>query len=812
MATPSPQRQVASEHDVIFACSICQATLSEIYEKPESARGLRDGHSPVDRVVTKLWLTECAHLTCSKHLPGGGAPFHPAGQQPTAPCPFCQQTKGESTPKRLFAIRSRKDYDPLLPKVWFKVPPISLDNSTVEMEGLRFHYTSLLRFSAQTHFKLRETQKLLEETLTGAEAFEKAANEATEEILKLKCENEQLKGIEVAVKRWEARTPTIKHYLAGYTKLCSENKMLREKLRGVGYNIPEGRYAPPGDNEGRPRLSPEGAQEIQQDLGLLSDESVLARYRDTYAQYKNQKLAPAGIVHTGTGSHHVSTSVLGNSTMVERSANRSDPSDALIVKAFKRKRLDSSHDLSKVDNRQYEVKPRIESREQMPPPPNRLSKVQEESPRKFPVSRNGGHGYSTGQTKRSPELQVFEGDQWQSLVGPDRMQHVERPMQDRSATSLRNLTVDNRLHVPSPQLRHVQSDSRLRESARASVNLPIKSPLRRLDRPPTSMQQDSFSQPNESTSRHIEETSRNKPWIRDTRASPRYEQGHPIQQTSWTQPAYMNDHQWYGEDHQTASQQYFPPRNDLILTQNGFSTEKPFPGANHPTITGVLDPRTPAPKRTINVNLADSVTSPFFRSTSVDPIPNRTRPVQEPQIIRPVLPDATQGYLIAPTQSRFAEPRSLNGLSFINSPQNSNNVPIYEDRAPISDPRLTQPAVVYPSPRESQGFFTRPDSHRSTFSQHDAVPPSGQWYAQKLHPLPSAMPSMMHATAPSRSASRSSSRYPGDNALLFTGAKIGGASSISGRRPVTHQRSLASLNPPSRGIFSSYQGMRSVRR
>ncbi|KAF2490818.1 hypothetical protein BU16DRAFT_621520 [Lophium mytilinum] len=814
MATPSPQRQVASELDVIFACSICQATLSEIYEKPESAHGLRDGHSPVDRLVTKLWLTDCAHLTCSKHLPGGGAPFHPADQQPTAPCPLCQQTKDDSMPKRLFAIRGRKDYDALLPKVWFQVPPIALATSTIEMEGLRFQYMSLLRFSTQTHLRLRGTQKLLEETLAGAEGFEKALNEATEEILRLRQDNDQLKGIEVAVKRWEARTPTIKHYLAGYTKLCTENKMLREKLRGVGYNVPEGQYAPPGENEARPPLSPEGAREIQQDLGILNDETVVAKYRGIYDKYQRESPTSARIVHPGNGNQHASPSVLGNSTTIERATNRNDSSDALIVKAFKRKRMDSSPELGRMDNRQYEVKPRIDSRDQMPPPPNRLSKVQEESARKALVSQRGGYGYSTGQTQRSPELQILDGRRWQNLVGPDRVQHDEHQMQDRSATSMQNLTVRNRLQVlPLQLLRHVKSDSRLRESARAGVTSPFKSPMRVLDRPPTSIQQYSFPQPHGASSHHTEGPSRNGPWIQDPRASPRYEQVHPSQHASWAQPVHMNDQQSYSEGHHTASQQYFSPRNAPILNRNDFSTAKPLTGVSYTSITSVLDPRTPAPKRIINVDMADSVTSPFFRSTCVDPVSSRIRPVQEPQILRPALPDVAQAYSTAPARSRFGEPRSLNGLSFINSPQNSNNMPIYENRAPISDPRLTQPTVVYPSPRESQGFFTRPDSHRSSFSQRDAVPSSPkQWYGQKLQPLPSAMPSMMRSTGPSRSASRSSSRYPGDNALLFTGTKVGGASSVSGRRPVTHQRSLASLNPPPRGIFSSYQGMRSVRR
>jgi hypothetical protein len=61
-------------HDVIFSCSICQATISEIYATLQGDQGFKsnsDG-SEKEHVVTKLWLTECSHLTCSLHLEGGG--------------------------------------------------------------------------------------------------------------------------------------------------------------------------------------------------------------------------------------------------------------------------------------------------------------------------------------------------------------------------------------------------------------------------------------------------------------------------------------------------------------------------------------------------------------------------------------------------------------------------------------------------------------------------------------------------------------------------------------------------------------------
>ena len=62
-----------SPADIVLSCTICQETLSSIYTDNDQHNGLRkDNEDPRDSKITKLWLTECAHLTCGKHLPGGG--------------------------------------------------------------------------------------------------------------------------------------------------------------------------------------------------------------------------------------------------------------------------------------------------------------------------------------------------------------------------------------------------------------------------------------------------------------------------------------------------------------------------------------------------------------------------------------------------------------------------------------------------------------------------------------------------------------------------------------------------------------------
>ena len=73
MAKPSNNYISAlSATDIVVSCSICQDTLSSIYAEGDGNLGLRKSEDPHNGRITKLWLTECAHLTCGKHLEGGG--------------------------------------------------------------------------------------------------------------------------------------------------------------------------------------------------------------------------------------------------------------------------------------------------------------------------------------------------------------------------------------------------------------------------------------------------------------------------------------------------------------------------------------------------------------------------------------------------------------------------------------------------------------------------------------------------------------------------------------------------------------------
>lgn len=62
--------------ELIFSCGICQATVSEVYATPESNKGFHSGSGDDDGIVTRLWIAECSHVSCGKHLAGGGASRH----------------------------------------------------------------------------------------------------------------------------------------------------------------------------------------------------------------------------------------------------------------------------------------------------------------------------------------------------------------------------------------------------------------------------------------------------------------------------------------------------------------------------------------------------------------------------------------------------------------------------------------------------------------------------------------------------------------------------------------------------------------
>ena len=57
---------------IVFSCTICQATPSEVYTTTESNKGFHSGSGDEAGIVTKMWISQCSHITCAKHLENGG--------------------------------------------------------------------------------------------------------------------------------------------------------------------------------------------------------------------------------------------------------------------------------------------------------------------------------------------------------------------------------------------------------------------------------------------------------------------------------------------------------------------------------------------------------------------------------------------------------------------------------------------------------------------------------------------------------------------------------------------------------------------
>ena len=73
MAEKEPTELGAAPLNFIYACSLCSASFADVYEgHSETVRGLSDGINPKERLVTRLFLSQCCHVFCSKHLEGGG--------------------------------------------------------------------------------------------------------------------------------------------------------------------------------------------------------------------------------------------------------------------------------------------------------------------------------------------------------------------------------------------------------------------------------------------------------------------------------------------------------------------------------------------------------------------------------------------------------------------------------------------------------------------------------------------------------------------------------------------------------------------
>ncbi|KAI6829357.1 hypothetical protein KC332_g6892 [Hortaea werneckii] len=221
--------------EIVFSCGSCQATPSELYAKRESNRGFHSGSGDEDGIVVKLWIADCSHITCNKHLPGA-VPFHPKGQPPKAQCPQCMEN-GNSEVKSLYPIRGLQDgeFDEQIPKEWLRCPPIKLDGGIPGMEALRFQYMNISRYAIRItkHWKSTAAKQRIMEAAYGKER--KQRRQIQNEVLALKSKIEELEKCEARLAKWESRKPIINHYLGIVGDMAKEIKTLRNVLAELGY-------------------------------------------------------------------------------------------------------------------------------------------------------------------------------------------------------------------------------------------------------------------------------------------------------------------------------------------------------------------------------------------------------------------------------------------------------------------------------------------------------------------------------------------------------------------------------------------------
>ncbi|KAI9664476.1 MAG: hypothetical protein M1821_005922 [Bathelium mastoideum] len=248
--------------EVILSCSICQATINEIYNSGVSSRGLHDGGKSDDNSVIKLWITDCVHLTCGVHLQGGGkralrlltaflnteftgAPFHPDGESPRAPCPFCILITGDQTPRNLYGIRaiSEGGYDSAIPPAFFNIPPVRLDLDAQGMTALKFQYLSLIRFGRNTLHKLRQQYKISNDLKMQVNQESSKAKDLEQCLQELGASYHELERNEKELQSWRRKLPELKHYLTTFQKLANENEVLRKQLVRLGCPIPTTRFS-----------------------------------------------------------------------------------------------------------------------------------------------------------------------------------------------------------------------------------------------------------------------------------------------------------------------------------------------------------------------------------------------------------------------------------------------------------------------------------------------------------------------------------------------------------------------------------------
>ncbi|KAK1068290.1 hypothetical protein LTR74_005788 [Friedmanniomyces endolithicus] len=245
---------------IVFSCGVCQAVLPEVYATKENNKGFHSDSGGENGVVSKLWIAECSHIMCGKHLPGGAAPFHPKGEQPRAPCLQCQE-RGDHSLKDLYGIRGldKSEMDTAIPPEWMQCPAIKLDGTVPGMEAVRFQYMNVARYAQRVTKCWKRSERQRNTTEAAYSKEHKQRRKLQDEMLGLKARIKALEVAEVKLQKWEARKPFINHYLQAVNDMsrlgfpnarpvpsadsASDIALMRSQLLQLGYDVPKRSYA-----------------------------------------------------------------------------------------------------------------------------------------------------------------------------------------------------------------------------------------------------------------------------------------------------------------------------------------------------------------------------------------------------------------------------------------------------------------------------------------------------------------------------------------------------------------------------------------
>ncbi|KAI5212071.1 hypothetical protein E4T38_00716 [Aureobasidium subglaciale] len=214
MADDSDATQPFQPLDLIFSCNVCHDSIRDIRGPMQDGKELENIRKP----VAKLWMTECAHLICAKHLEGG--------------------VEANTTQISLI-ISSNAHLWLLTPKmvVWTRFE-YDIKHSIVrrpQLILLQFQFLGLVTYGIAIATKFRGLQAAHTGLKDQAEKSKLEKAEAETEIQTL---TERITLLEEVERRHKAKQPEIEHYLRQFTLVKKELDRRNEDLTAMGYPPP----------------------------------------------------------------------------------------------------------------------------------------------------------------------------------------------------------------------------------------------------------------------------------------------------------------------------------------------------------------------------------------------------------------------------------------------------------------------------------------------------------------------------------------------------------------------------------------------